>query len=259
MFFDKVQEGKPDPIFGFLGLYRADPRPEKINLIVGVYCDEHLKTGLIPSVRKAKEELSLAGEDLLADYLPLDGDKLFCEELGDLAFGSALWEKSRHRTAVFQTPGGTAALRLGADLLFQEVGKTVFLPNPTWANHFNLFRGAGFSLESYPYYSSQSLSLDKEALFSFLEEQPAGSVVLFHAACHNPSGCDPTEEDWKELSALCARKGLFPFFDFAYQGFGEGIEEDRKAISRFLEDGHEMLIAYSCSTQMKNSTNQKIV
>lgn len=247
MFFEKVLEAKPDPVFGFLGLYRADSRPEKVNLVVGVYCDEALKTSLIPAVKKAKEEVFEQGEDLLADYLAIEGDKLFCEEVGALAFGELLWKKHHSQIAAIQTPGGTGALRLGADFLAREVGKVIFLPDPTWPNHINIFKGAGLQIESYPYYSSKKRALDREALFSFLEEQSPGSIVLFHATCHNPSGSDPNEEDWKALSKLCKKKQLFPFFDFAYQGFGDGLSEDRKAISIFLEDGHEMAIAYSCS------------
>lgn len=245
MFFDHVLEGAPDPVFGWMGAFNADLRPHKINLMVGIYKDEHLKSELMPVVRVAKERILKS--DQMADYLPFDGAPQYSELLGKLIFGSKGWTEHHARIYGAQSLGGTGAIRLGADFLAQEIGKKVWIPQPTWANHRSVFERAGFTVELLNYYSSTKHGLDKEVYFKQLRSLVPKSVVLFHAACHNPTGCDPSFEEWKEILKICKERSLIPFFDFAYQGFGEGVEEDAKVVRLFLEEGLELLIAYSCS------------
>jgi aromatic-amino-acid transaminase len=237
MFFQKVREGAPDSVFGMLGAFQADPRPEKISLMVGIYKNEALQSELLPVVKKVRG-------DFAADYLPFEGVPGLEELLGPLVFGPEYGTGYSDRIYMTQTVGGTSALRIGADFLAQEVGRKVYAPNPTWGNHRNIFERAGCTLELLPYYRR---GLDIEAYLAALRALPASSIVLFHPTCHNPTGCDPTFEQWVEISSICQERKLFPFFDFAYQGLGDGMEEDAKVVRMFQERGHEMLVAYSCS------------
>ena len=245
MFFDEILEAAPDPIFGMGSVFQADPRPNKISLMVGVFKDEHLQTALMPVVKSVK--IATIAQDELADYLPIDGFPEFNQQIGGLIFGKALWEQNQSRIYAAQTVGGTSALRLGAEFLVQEVGKKIYIPQPTWGNHRNIFTHAGFVVESLPYYSRELHQFDAERYLQAVEKLEPNSVILLHACCHNPTGSDPTFEVWKQISALCKKKQILPFFDFAYQGFGKGIEEDAKIVRFFLEEGHEFLVAYSCS------------
>jgi aspartate aminotransferase len=245
MFFQEVSEGPPDAIFGLLGAFAADVRPNKVNLLVGIYKDEHLKSDLLPSVRKAKEQVM--GEDLLADFLPIDGMADLIGLLGVLVFGESCWEKEGSRIYGAQTVGGTSALRIGAELLAQEVTGSVFIPNQTWPNHRSIFERAKMRVDTYPYYSGEKIGFDFQGMLDCLESLPSKTAVVLHASCHNPSGCDPTLGEWKEISKVMRRKKLFPFFDFAYQGLGDVPEKDAASVRVFREDGHEMAIAYSCS------------
>lgn len=245
MFFHEVSEAPPDPVFGLLGAFAADPRKEKVNLLVGIYRDNDLKAELLSSVRKAKEEI--LGQDLMADYLPIDGLSELVELLGSLVFGETGWKSSHGRIYGAHTTGGTGALRAGAELIAQEVSKTICISNHTWPTHRLILERAGFKVEHYPYYSREKKGVDLEAMTDFLSRCRPKTTVLLHACCHNPTGADPTTEEWKEISRVMRAKQLFPFFDFAYQGLGDGIEKDAEAIRIFMQDGHEMAIAYSCS------------
>lgn len=244
MFFDAVPEGPPDPIFGLTGAFKADPRPNKVDLLVGIYKNEKLEPELLPAVKKAKEQIF--ANDLLADYLPIDGLGEFVDRIGALAFGK-LWKESHSKIYAAQSVGGTGALRVGGEFIFQEITKQAFVPNPTWPNHRMLLERVGFQVESYVYYDKKRHGFDFDGMIADLNRCPEKSCVMLHAACHNPSGCDPSESEWREISRVILRKRLLPFFDFAYQGLGEGLEKDRKAIEIFMNDGHEMAIAYSCS------------
>lgn len=245
MFFQNVEEGKPDPVFGMQGAYLADRRPKKVNLMVGIYRDDHLKAALMPSVQRAKE--AIFKEDLKAEYLPIGGLETLCGHLGSLIFGEKRWERERSKVYSAHTPGGTGALRVGAEFLAQEVAKTIYISRPTWGNHTNIFEKAQFKVAFYPYYSEEKRGFDFDAMLQAIEKMEEKSVILLHAACHNPTGSDPTEKEWKILSQAIKKKRLLPFFDFAYQGFGDGIEKDAAAIQIFFDEGIEMLIAYSCS------------
>ncbi len=245
MFFHGVPEGLPDPIFGLNEAFRADPRTSKIDLVIGIYKDEALRTHLMSSVKKAKEQILT--EDLAADYLPIDGLRSFCDEMGALAFGDDLWKAHQGRIYSAQMLGGTGALQIGAAFLAQEISKEAVLSTPTWPNHRAIFERAGCKVGFYPYYSRSLHGVDQEALFSFLKTLPEKTIVLLHQVCHNPTGCDFSQEQWRALSQLMRKQKLIPFFDCAYHGFGDGIEQDRIGLETFLHDGHEMLIAYSCS------------
>jgi aspartate/tyrosine/aromatic aminotransferase len=245
MFFDQVREGAPDPVFGLLGTYQADTRPMKMSLMVGIYRDEQLKSELIQAVWKGEERITAS--DRRADYLPFDGVAKFGELIGGLVFGDRLWGECRDRIYAAQAVGGTGALRLGAEFLVQEVGKRVWIPDPTWPNHRGVFERSGMKVETLEYYNSEIHRFDAQRYMEGLSRLAPNSIVLFHAVCHNPTGSDPTLKDWEAISDLCRERKLVPFFDCAYQGFGSGIEEDTAAIRLFLERGHEFLVAYSCS------------
>ncbi len=245
MFFDHVPEGPPDPVFGLTSVFQSDPRPQKVNLLVGIFKDEHLRSELLPTVRKAKERI--LGTDILADYLPMDGIQEFAEAIGALVFGEELWKENRARIYGAQTAGGTGALRVGAEFLTQEVGRLAAISHPTWPNHRMIFERAGATVSSYDYYSRGMKGFDFAAMEKCLEALPEKTVVVLHGCCHNPTGCDPTPDEWKAISQILKRKKLLPFFDLAYQGLGDGMERDAAPIRAFLQEGHEMLIAYSCS------------
>lgn len=245
MFFRDVSEAPPDPIFGLIQAFQSDTRQEKINLAIGIFTDDHLKADLFPSARQAKN--NIIPQDLMADYLPIDGMSEMTHALGELVFGEKEWQAHHSRIYPVHTPGGSSALRVGAELIVQEVSKSFYIPNPTWANHRNIFERAHCVVETYPYYNKEKKGFDFEAMVAFLKKLPEKSVVLLHACCHNPTGCDPTAEEWKTIAKVMKSHKLFPFFDFAYQGLGDGVEKDAASIRLFLEEGLEMAIAYSCS------------
>jgi aspartate/tyrosine/aromatic aminotransferase len=245
MFFSHVPEGKPDAVFGLTSAFQADPRPNKVDLLVGIYKDEQLKTVLLPSVARAKQEI--LKQDLVADYMPIDGIAECGEELGKLLFGDREWLGAHGRIYAAQTVGGTGALRVAAEFLRQEVTQTIYVPDPTWPNHRQVFERAGCRVETYPYYNRQKMGFDCNAMCQKLEALPEKTAVVLHAACHNPTGRDPSMDEWKRISQVMKEKKLLPFFDCAYQGLGEGLERDADAVRLFMKQGHEMIVAYSCS------------
>ena len=245
MFFQGVVEGPPDPVFGLGGAFQADVRPEKVSLFIGIYRDEELKAAPMGALTQAKSQIQK--DDLLADYLPMDGYPPFLQAVGALAFGEELWKGAAERIYAAQGVGGTGALRVGAEVLAQEVSGDFSVSHLTWPNHRQIFERAGCRVGTHPYYDGQKGCLDFQAWVNALNKLPPKTIVVLHTCCHNPTGCDPTLQQWKEVSSLMLEKNLFPFFDFAYQGFGDGVEEDRLPIEIFLRAGHEMLVAYSCS------------
>ncbi len=243
MVFDAIASAKPDAVFDLLEQFNADARPRKVNLTIGIYKDENLRSELFPSVRRAKE--LVASQELAADYLPIDGLVEMVDLLGPLVFGQ--WEEASGRIYGAHCVGGTGALCVGAQLLFHEVSPHFYIPHLTWPNHRGVLERIGAKIETYPYYSQEKGGLEFDLMVAALERMPKKSVVLLHPCCHNPTGCDPSLQQWKELSLVMREKELIPFFDCAYQGLGDGIEQDTMAIKTFLQDGHEMLVAYSCS------------
>lgn len=245
-FFEQVSLASPDPIFGLQTAFLADKRPEKVNLSVGVYKTEELKTPVMRAVKQT--EAHLLNQEKTKEYLPIEGDRDYLEKVGMLVFGSAFWSSSSARISSAQTVGGVGALRLGGDFVKQEkIGEAIYLSDPTWPNHKGVFLRTGLKVEHYPYYDTKKQSLDFDALVTFLKKLPPRAVVLLHTCCHNPTGKDLEEEQWKTLSTLFLERRLVPFFDTAYQGFGLGLEEDAFPLRLFAQEGHEMLVAISFS------------
>jgi len=244
-FFDHISEAPPDPIFGLSSAFIADPRPTKVNLTVGYYRNNELKTPVMQSVHKA--EMHLAERAKSKHYLPIEGDKEFLELVAPTIFGESFWEKENKRIACFQGVGGTGALRVGASFLKREVGEFIYISDPTWPNHRGVFSYAGMRVETYPYYDRVSQSLQFERMIEHLNVLSPGSIVVLHASCHNPTGADLSLDQWKFLSDFFLEKRLVPFFDSAYQGFSRGFEDDVEPIRLFAKKGHEMLIASSYS------------
>jgi aspartate/tyrosine/aromatic aminotransferase len=245
MFFKEVTEALPDPVFGLNEAFHADPRPNKVNLVIGIYKDKFLQADLMHSVAEAKKQIS--SRELAARYLPIEGLADCYEQLGALVFGEDGWEGNQSRIYAAQGVGGTGALQVAGQFLFEEVSKTIAIPMQTWVNHKSVFDRVGFTIKTYPYYSAKKHGVDFKALCTSLEKMEKKTVILLHPVCHNPTGADLTLSQWRELSLIMRKKKLFPFFDFAYQGFGNGLEKDREAIELFLNDWHEMAVAYSCS------------
>jgi aspartate/tyrosine/aromatic aminotransferase len=239
-----VQAAPADAILGLTEAFRADGDPHKVNLGVGVYKDEAGLTPILAAVKEA--EKILVESEISKNYLPISGDASFTAAVRELIFGAghpALCEK---RVATAQTPGGTGALRVGAGLLQKFLPKaTVWISNPTWANHKGVF--AAFPQKEYPYYDATGMGIDFPAMLATLATVPAGDIVLLHACCHNPSGFDLTAKQWDEIAALAARRKWLPFLDFAYQGFAEGLEEDRYVVTKLSATGLDMLVASSYS------------
>ena len=244
--FETVTLAPADPILGLNDAFSADPRATKINLGVGVYKDEAGTTPILASV-KAAEALLLDSEKTKS-YLSIQGIPEYGQHVQKLLFGadSAIIAEGRARTA--QAPGGTGALRIASDFAVQQLGcRTIWVSNPTWANHNAVFGAAGLKVESYTYYNATTKDLDFDAMVEDLKAAKAGDLVLFHGCCHNPTGIDPTAEQWQILADLSAQQGWLPLFDFAYQGFATGIEEDAQGLRTFLKNHEELLIASSFS------------
>lgn len=244
--WQKIEAAPADSILGLTEAFRNDPNPQKVNLGVGVYKDEAGKTPILDCV-KAAEKVLLERESTKS-YLPISGDPLYAAEVQKLLFGENGEVIASGRAATAHAPGGTGALRVGGDLLkkFYPNAK-VWISKPTWANHKGVFQTAGFALAEYDYYNSATRAVDFEAMVKSLENIPVGDVVLLHACCHNPSGVDLSNDQWKKVAEIGKAKGWIPFLDFAYQGFGEGVEEDRFGIEAFAATGVDFFVASSFS------------
>ncbi|OZI14163.1 aromatic amino acid aminotransferase [Sodalis-like symbiont of Philaenus spumarius] len=246
--FESIPVAPADPILGLLDVFYADDRPGKINLGIGVYKDETGNTPVLTSVKKA--EALLLENETSKNYLGIDGLAAFAVGTQRLLFGadSALIADARARSA--QTPGGTGALRVAADFLAHNTAvRRVWVSNPSWPNHKNVFSAAGLKVCHYAYYDAVTHTLDFTTMLASLSEAQAGDVVLFHCCCHNPTGIDPSLQQWSELAALSARQGWLPLFDFAYQGFAHGLEDDAACLRIFCEAHQELIV---CSSYSKN-------
>ncbi|WP_375054927.1 amino acid aminotransferase [Zobellella sp. DQSA1] len=244
--FEKVTAAPADPILGLTDAFRKDPRTDKINLGVGIYKDEAGQTPVLRCVKKA--EARLVQEQTTKNYLSIEGTEAYGRVVQQLLFGtgSAVTEARRARTA--QAPGGTGALRIAGEFIARQLDAgTIWISNPTWANHRAVFTAAGLDVKEYGYYNAETKDLDFDAMLADLAQAKAGDVVLLHGCCHNPTGIDPTAEQWQQLAKLSAEKGWLPLFDFAYQGFAKGIEEDAYGLRVFAEHNQELLIASSFS------------
>jgi len=241
-----VETAPADSILGLTEAFKNDSNPQKVNLGVGVYQDEEGNTPILECVKKA--EKILLDNESSKSYLPISGDVIYGREVQKLLFGESSEVISTQRAATAQAPGGTGALRVGAELLkkFQPNAK-IWVSTPTWANHKGIFSTAGFELAEYEYYNPETKAVDFEAMLETLEKVPAGDIVLLHACCHNPSGVDLTDIQWKKVAAVAQNKNWIPFLDFAYQGFGDGIEPDRCAVVEFAAMGIDFFVASSFS------------
>ncbi len=244
-FFNQIEQALPDPIFGLQAAFNADPRAHKVNLSVGVYKNEELKTPILESVKIAEQEI-LAWE-MTKEYLPIDGDSMFIDRAALFVFGEQLWKDLENTIYAAQTIGGTGGLRITGEFLKQEIAPQIYLSQPTWPNHIGVFTKCGMRVEVYPYYDVENRCVDFDRFYAYLEKLPPKSVVLLHACCHNPTGADLVLEQWDKISDLFLEKELLPFFDSAYQGFGKGLEKDAEAIRLFAAKGHEMIVAASFS------------
>ena len=244
--FDSTPVYPPDAVFGIAAEYRKDSNPDKINLTVGMYQDESGKIPVMDSVHRV--ELDLAKERGSRVYLPIDGLQKYNDQIAKLILGDTHPAITEGRVATAQTPGGTAALRVAGDLLRRIVdAKTIWISNPSWANHPQIYNTVGLEVKRHDYLDQHGTGMDFEAVIKSLSTAAAGDVVLLHTVCHNPTGVDPSPEQWVELLNLVREKQLVPIFDFAYQGFGEGLNEDAKPIRDFCADGGQALICNSFS------------
>ncbi|MEI8332630.1 MAG: amino acid aminotransferase [Chloroflexota bacterium] len=236
----------PDSILGLMEAFRADPRPARVNLSSGVYVDETGITPVLPSVLEAERRI-LATETTKV-YRPIDGDPTYRAAVRDLVFGADHEVVTSGRSATAHTPGGTGALRVAADFLAQEGGAaTVWLPDPTWPNHPQLFSLAGYEVRTYPYLRPGEARVEIDALLDGLGAAREGDLVVLHGSCHNPTGVDPSAEDWRRIGDLLEERQLLPIVDFAYQGFGDGLREDADWMAGIVRPGMELLIATSYS------------
>ncbi|SFV14444.1 amino acid aminotransferase [Pseudoduganella namucuonensis] len=241
--FKHVEAYPGDPILTLNENFGADPRPHKINLSIGVYLNEAGKMPAMGAVLRA--ESALAADLGTRPYLPMEGNAAYRAAVRELTFGGAV---PADRVAIAQTLGGSGALKVGADFIARYFPKAgVWVSDPTWDNHYSIFAGAGLPVQKYRYYDAATGHVDFPGMLAALEALPAGDVVLLHACCHNPTGADLDELQWRELAALVKRRGLLPFFDMAYQGFGKGVDEDAFAIRHFAAEGIPLFAATSFS------------
>ena len=244
--FDHVNAVPPDPILGIIAAHAADPNPKKIDLGIGVYRDEQGDTPILECVKKAEQILD--STQTTKSYLGPPGVKGFNSAITELIFGKDSAVLSDDRVRTVQTPGGTGALRVGADLIKAVTpDATVWMSDPTWANHYAIFPAAGLKTEIYPYFDGEKSALRFDDMMDALRQRGPDDVVLFHACCHNPCGVSPNPEQWEAITDLAAERGFTPMIDMAYLGFERGIEEDALSVRLFAEKCPELILASSCS------------
>ena len=245
MHFDAIGRVPGDPILGLMEAYAQDTNPRKFDLGVGVYKDAQGLTP-IPEAVKIAEARLVESQDTKT-YIGGHGNPLFGKVINELVLGADSKLIAEQRAGATQTPGGTGALRLAADFIAQCLpGKGVWLSNPTWPIHETIFAAAGVKVSHYPYVGSDN-RLDVEAMLAVLNEVPNGDVVLLHACCHNPTGFDLNHDDWQRVLEVVRKRSLLPLIDFAYQGFGDGLEQDAWSTRLFAAEVPELLITSSCS------------
>ena len=244
--FAAVELAPRDPILGLTEQFVADPNPAKVNLGVGVYFDANGKLPLLRCVQEAERLMLEAVKP--RGYLPIDGIAAYDSAVQSLVFGAASSLIADGRLATVQALGGTGGLKLGADFLARiDPQASVYISDPSWENHRALFEAAGFSVRTYPYYDATRLGIDFDAMLGALDAAAPGSIVVLHACCHNPTGYDLDAGQWERVVARVRSRGLVPFLDMAYQGFAEGIQEDRAVIDLFAASGMDFLVSTSFS------------
>ena len=250
-FWSHLKLGPPDRIFGLLEACKADPRPEKVNLAIGTYVDTDDKPYVLKVVRKAEE--SLARKNLDKEYADILGIPAFRQATAELMLTKSCPFVQKKQVASAQTISGTGGLSTAAKFIasFHRHEKVVYLPNPTWPNHAPIFTAAGFECRQYTYYNSATRLFDSESTLKDLSEMAEGSVVLFQGCGHNPTGSDPTDEEWRNLSKLRKEKNLLVLFDMVYQGFGSGtLDGDAVGVRQFAKDKNNIIISYSYAKNM---------
>ena len=244
--FETLDMAPADAILGLTEAFNKDENPNKINLTVGVYKDESGTTPIFTAVKKA--ESTILASETSKGYLPINGSPDYASAVQKLIFGADHEIVASNRAVTAHTPGGTGALRVAAEFIkLTKPDATLWLSQPTWPNHPAIFDAAGLKTESYPYYNAEAKSLDFDALTSALDAVQPNDVVLLHGCCHNPTGMDPDADQWKQLAQIVKDKQALAFFDFAYQGLGNGIEEDAVGLRTFCNEGCELLVSSSFS------------
>ncbi|TSE27510.1 Aromatic-amino-acid aminotransferase [Tepidimonas sediminis] len=244
--FAAVEMAPRDPILGLNEQFAADPRPEKVNLGVGVYYDDDGKLPLLQCVRQA--EARLMEKPAPRGYLPIDGMPAYDNAVKALVFGADSDVVQSSRVATVQALGGTGGLKIGADFLKKlNPAAKVLISDPSWENHRALFANAGFAVDTYAYYDAAARGVNVEGMLASLRAAAPGTIVVLHACCHNPTGYDLTPGQWDAVVAVVKERGLVPFLDMAYQGFGHGIAEDGAAVRKFVEAGLDVFVATSFS------------
>jgi aromatic-amino-acid transaminase len=244
--FSTVEMAPKDPIFGLIEQFTQDTKPNKVNLAIGVYCDDNGKLPLLKCVQEAEKRI--AADPKARGYLPMDGMAAYDSAVKSLVFGadSAIVKEGRVGTA--QSIGGTGGLKIGADFLKKYYpASKLLISDPSWENHRSLFTAAGFTVESYPYYDAAKRGINFDGMLAALNAAAPKTIVLLHACCHNPTGYDLTPAQWDQIIAVIKAKDLVSFLDMAYQGFGFGIAEDGAVIAKFVAAGLDFFVSTSFS------------
>ncbi|MDR2852808.1 MAG: aspartate/tyrosine/aromatic aminotransferase [Burkholderiaceae bacterium] len=244
--FSAVEMAPRDPILGLNEQFAADTHPNKVNLGVGVYYDENGKLPLLQCVQAAEQDM--LKQPSARGYLPIDGIAAYDSAVKTLVFGAGSVPVQSGRVATIQALGGTGGLKVGADLLKHIAPSAkVLISNPSWENHRALFTQAGFKVESYPYYDAALRGIDFDAMLAALNSAPAGTIVVLHACCHNPTGYDLAPAQWDQVIAAVKARNLTPFLDMAYQGFSAGLAEDGAVVGKFVAAGLSFFVSTSFS------------
>lgn len=244
--FDSFKPYLGDPILSLLPQFQSDPRAEKVNLSIGLYYNDAGELPVLGSVRSALTALSC--EPLAAPYLPMAGDNAYRRAVQELLFGTEHVSLGNGLVSTIQTLGGTGALKIGCDVLYQHFPESeVWVCDPTWDNHLAICAASGFVVRRYPYFDPATHSVDFAAMADCLLRLAPRSIVLLHTCCHNPTGADLSRLEWDRVADIVRSRELIPFFDFAYQGFGEGVDEDCYPIRSMASAGLSFLVANSFS------------
>ena len=244
--FENVTAAPPDSILGLTEAFKKDPRPEKLNLSVGVFKDDKGRTPVLKCVKEA--ERRLLESESSKTYLSIEGSPEYGRAVRELMFGADHEIVRSNRACTAQCPGGTGALRVAADFVKKMFpSATAWFSTPTWPNHQGIFKSAGLVVASYPYFDAAKNGLDLDGMIGTLKTVAAGDVVVLHGCCHNPSGVDPTPAQWVQIADVVLGRGALPLLDFAYQGFGRGLQEDSVGLLTLARPDTEMLVASSFS------------
>ena len=247
--FEHVEPYAGDPIFALVDAFNADPRPHKVNLSIGIYFDENGKLPVLASVREAEARMLAAGGP--KPYLPMEGAADARRAVQTLLFGEGHEAIASGRVATIQSVGSSGGLKVGADFLKRWFAASeVWISDPTWDNHRSMFEGSGFTVKAYPYYDAATGGVAFDAMLAAIEALPARTIVLLHACCHNPTGVDLTPAMWDRLIPVLKRRELIPYLDLAYQGFGDGLEQDAYAVRAMAASGAAFIVANSFSKSM---------